>query len=88
MAKFLVTVLIENKKEVDDPEGQTVYQDLILKGGYSFVQSVRSAKCLKIGVNAASRTRAKDDVVKMCDELRIYNPVVSTCTVDRIENIR
>jgi len=88
VTKYLVTVLIENKKEIDDPEGQTIYRDLVLKGGYSFVKSVRSAKCLKIEVEAASKARARDEVVRMCDELRIYNPVVSTCIVDRIEIIR
>ena len=88
MTKYHVTVLIENKKEIDDPEGQTIYRDLVLKGGYSFVTSVRSAKCLKMEVKAASKARARDQVVRMCDELRIYNPVVSTCIVDRIETVR
>ena len=56
MPKYLVTVLLENKKEIDDPEGQTIYRDLILRGGYNFVLSVQSAKCL----NKSSNGRMHD----------------------------
>ena len=87
MTKYLVTVVIENKPEVDDPEGQTIYRDLVLKGGYSFVESIRSAKCLKIIVESTSKIRAGKEVSRMCDELRIYNPIVSTCVMDQIDSI-
>ena len=47
MPKFVVQVVIENKPYINDPEGETIHRDLVVKGGYSNVQSVRSAKMLK-----------------------------------------
>jgi phosphoribosylformylglycinamidine synthase len=40
---FMVNVSIENKPFLNDPEGETVLNDLILKGNYSDIVSVRSA---------------------------------------------
>ena len=74
-------VVIENKPYINDPEGETIHRDLILKGGYSAVHSVRSAKLLKMTVNSKSEKDAEKIVKKLCEELRIYNPVVSNCTV-------
>jgi phosphoribosylformylglycinamidine synthase PurS subunit len=80
-SKFLVQVIIENKPYINDPEGETIHRDLIVKGGYSEVKSVRSAKMLKMTVSACSEKEAEKTVQKLCDELRIYNPVVSNCTI-------
>lgn len=85
VTKYLVTIVIENRDEIDDPEGQTIYRDLVLKGGYSLVQSVRTGKCLKITIESKSKKTAGKEVTKMCDELRIYNPIVSTCIIDQID---
>ena len=79
--KFLVQVIIENKPYINDPEGETIHRDLVVKGGYSEVKSVRSAKMLKMSVDAGSEKEAEKTVQKMCEELRIFNPVVSNCTV-------
>lgn len=79
--KFLVQVIIENKPYINDPEGETIHRDLVVKGGYSEVKSVRSAKMLKMSVNAATEKEAEKTVQKLCEELRIFNPVVSNCTV-------
>ena len=81
MPKFNVQVIIENKPYINDPEGETIYKDLIVKGGYSNVHSVRSAKMLKMVVNSKSERGAEAIVKKLCQELRIFNPVVSNCTV-------
>jgi phosphoribosylformylglycinamidine synthase len=81
LAKFIVNVIIENKPYINDPEGETIHRDLVIKGGYSSVQSVRSAKMLKMLVNSKSERDAEDIVKKMCQELRIFNPVVSNCTI-------
>ncbi|HXV46003.1 MAG TPA: phosphoribosylformylglycinamidine synthase subunit PurS [Nitrososphaera sp.] len=81
MPKFLVQVVIENKPYINDPEGETIHRDLVVKGGYSSVQSVRSAKMLKMVVNSKSEKDAEATVNKLCEELRIFNPVVSNCTV-------
>jgi phosphoribosylformylglycinamidine synthase PurS subunit len=81
VAKFIVQVIIENKPYINDPEGETIHRDLILKGGYSNVQSVRSAKMLKMVVNSKTKTDAEATVKELCQELRIFNSVVSNCTV-------
>lgn len=87
MTKYLVVVTIENKEQVGDPEGETIKKDLILRSGYSNVESVRSAKCYNIVVNTNSEEEAKNDVKKLCEELRIYNPIVSNCTIGPINKI-
>ena len=79
--KFIVQVIIENKPYINDPEGETIHRDLVLKGGYSSVQSVRSAKMLKMVVNSKTEMDAEATVKELCQELRIFNPVVSNCTV-------
>lgn len=79
--KFLVQVIIENKPYINDPEGETIHRDLVVKGGYAQVKSVRAAKMLKMTVNAASEKDAEKTVQNLCEELRIFNPVVSNCTV-------
>lgn len=81
MPKYLVQVVIENKPYINDPEGETIHRDLIIKGGYSKVASVRSAKLLKMVVNDRSEKHAEQTVKKLCEELRIFNPVVSNCVI-------
>ncbi len=87
MSKFLVVVTIENKEQVGDPEGETIKKDLILRSGYSKVESVKSVKCYNIVINTNSEEEAKKDVTKLCEELRIYNPVVSNCTIGPINKV-
>jgi phosphoribosylformylglycinamidine synthase subunit PurS len=84
MPKFIVQVIIENKPYINDPEGETIHRDLVVKGGYSNIQSVRSAKMLKMVVNSRTESDAEMTVEKLCQELRIFNPVVSNCTVKAI----
>jgi len=79
--KFVVQVVIENKPYINDPEGETIHRDLVVKGGYSNVQSVRSAKMLKMVVSSKSEKDAEMMVKRLCEELRIFNPVVSNCTI-------
>jgi phosphoribosylformylglycinamidine synthase subunit PurS len=79
--KFIVQVIIENKPYINDPEGETIHRDLVVKGGYSNILSVRSAKMLKMVVNSKTERDAEATVKKLCQELRIFNPVVSNCTV-------
>lgn len=73
--------MIENKPYINDPEGETIHRDLVVKGGYSNVASVRSAKMLKMMVSSRSEIDAVKTVKKLCDELRIFNPVVSDCSI-------
>ncbi len=87
MSKFIVCVTIENKEHINDPEGETIQKDLIIKGGYSSVESVRTAKTLKITVREKNKMEAEKLVRNLCEELRIYNPVVSKCTVQSVGQI-
>ena len=87
VSKFVVSVTIENKEHINDPEGETIQRDLIIKGGYSDVESVRTAKMLKIIIKEKNRAEAERVVRNMCEELRIYNPVVSKCTIQSIDTI-
>jgi phosphoribosylformylglycinamidine synthase PurS subunit len=87
MSKFVVCVTIENKEHINDPEGETIQKDLIIKGGYSSVESVRTAKTLKMVVREKSQREAEKIVRNLCEELRIYNPVVSKCTVQSLGRI-
>jgi len=75
---YMVEVIIENKPAARDPEGETIYKDLILKGGYEKIKSVRTGKYLKILVDANGRKEAEKIVFDMCNALRIYNPVIHT----------
>ncbi|MFL6308438.1 MAG: phosphoribosylformylglycinamidine synthase subunit PurS [Nitrososphaera sp.] len=87
MPKFIVQVIIENKPYINDPEGETIHKDLIVKGGYPNVKSVRSAKMLKMVVISRTEVDAQATVKSLCQELRIFNPVVSNCTV-KVTSIR
>ena len=87
MGRYLVVVTIENKDQVGDPEGETIKKDLIFRSGYSNVESVKSAKCYNIIINTKSEQDAKKEVTKLCEELRIYNPIVSNCTIGPISKL-
>ncbi|MGD1836658.1 MAG: phosphoribosylformylglycinamidine synthase subunit PurS [Nitrososphaeraceae archaeon] len=78
---FDLNVIIQNKDYINDPEGETIYRDLIIKNKYSNIKSVRTAKILKIKINAKNIEEAKKTVENMCEELRIYNPIVSNCKI-------
>jgi phosphoribosylformylglycinamidine synthase subunit PurS len=79
--KFMALVNIENKSFLNDPEGETILNDLILRGGYNNITSVRTAKSLKIELFARDIGEAKSKVKEMCDDLRIFNPIVSNCQI-------
>lgn len=82
MPTYTVNVTIENKPGINDPEGETILNDLVLKGNYSFVTKIRSAKMLKFTIKEKDKKSAERKVRQLCDELRIYNPMVSHITVD------
>lgn len=73
--------VIENKPGLSDPEGSTILEDLVLKGSYRGVSAVRTAKMLRFTVSAPSARAASSIVRRLCDELRIYNPLVSELSV-------
>ena len=82
MVNYNVDVIIENKPGINDPEGDTILNDLVLKGKFSNVKKINSAKMLKFSITEKNKKLAESKVLKICDELRIYNPLVSKVTVN------
>ena len=85
MPSFKVSVIIENKPEINDPEGETIFHDLILKGNNVSVKKIRSAKMLKFEIDARNKKIAEKTVMDLCNDYRIYNPIVSSVTVESLE---
>jgi phosphoribosylformylglycinamidine synthase PurS subunit len=85
MPFFKVNVIIENKPEISDPEGETILNDLILKDHKTSVKKVHSAKMLKFEVDAKNRKIAEKIVFDLCNEFRIYNPLVSKVSVESFD---
>ena len=77
MATFNVHVTIENKPGISDPEGNTILNDLVLKGTHKTVSKINTAKMLKFTIKEKDKKSAQSKVREICDELRIYNPMVS-----------
>ena len=86
MTNFQVSVIIENKPGISDPEGDTILNDLVLKDKNTNITKIRSGTILKFSITESNEENAKTVILKICDELRIYNPLVSkvTATVEEI----
>jgi phosphoribosylformylglycinamidine synthase PurS subunit len=78
---FSVEIVISNKPQARDPEGETIMRDLFHKSGLSSVKEVRTGKLLTVKVEAANAQEAYDRAVSMCNDLRIYNPVAHSLNV-------
>jgi len=86
MLTYIVHVLIENKPNISDPEGDTILNDLVLKGNNSSVKKIRAGKILKFTVEASDKKKAEKIVEKICQELRIFNPLVSKVVIEAKTN--
>ena len=86
MPDFQVSIVIENKSGISDPEGDTILNDLVLKGKNQNITEIRSGTILKFSITEKDENDAKNEVLKICDDLRIYNPLVSkvTATAEKI----
>ena len=82
MADYSVHVIIENKPGISDPEGKTILNDLVLKGTHQNVSNINTAKMLKFTITENDKESAQSMVKEICDELRIYNPMVSVVTIN------
>ena len=82
MANFRVYVTIENKPGISDPEGDTILNDLVLKGTHKNVSKIETAKMLKFTISEKNQKTAESKIQKICEELRIYNPIVSVIKID------
>ncbi len=81
MPTFTVHVTIENKPGISDPEGDTILNDLVLKGTHKTVSKIKTGKMLKFTIKEKDKKTAQLKIQEICDELRIYNPLVSKVTV-------
>ena len=81
MKPIPVEIIISNKPQARDPEGETITRDLIHKEGFEAIRNVRTSKLLSVEVEAESEEKARDLTVKMCNDLRLYNPVAHTISV-------
>ena len=86
MPMYAVHVIIENKPNISDPEGDTILNDLILKGNNSSVKKIRAGKILKFTVDATDKKMAEKIVENICQELRIFNPLVSKVMIEAKTN--
>ena len=86
MTTYHVHVIIENKPGIRDPEGDTILNDLVLKNSFSSVSKIRSAKMLKFEITEKNKNLAKKKIQTLCDELRIYNPVVSKISIESFDD--
>jgi phosphoribosylformylglycinamidine synthase len=75
-------VIIENKPNISDPEGDTILNDLVLKSKNSSVKKIRSGKILKFTVDTSDKKKAEEIVGNICQELRIFNPLVSNIVIE------
>ena len=80
--KFSVKVVVSNREGSSDPEGETIYRDMVSKSGFNQVKGVRTGKFLRFEVVAEDASAAKALVARMCDQLRIYNPAAHSITVE------
>ena len=78
---FSVEIVISNKPQARDPEGETIMRDLIHRSGLKSVKEVRTGKLLAVKVEAANKEEARAYVISMCNDLRIYNPVAHSLSV-------
>ena len=85
--EFIVEVVLENKKAARDPVGETVQKDLLAKKGYDMVFNVRSGQFLRITLKAANEEEAREIVDKMCNELRIFNPITQNLTILSVKEL-
>ena len=86
MSTYVVHVIIENKPNISDPEGDTILNDLVLKGNNSSVKKIRAGKILKFTVEASDKKKAEKIAEKICQELRIFNPLVSKVVIEAKTN--
>lgn len=78
---YTLEIVIESKPGALDPEGSTIAGDLMRKNGFSMVKKVRTAKLLRVELDAASESEAKRIAERMCSELRLVNPVAHVYSI-------
>jgi len=86
ISEFIVEVVLENKPAARDPVGETIKRDLLAKKGYNSITNVRSGQYLRIYVKASNQEEAKTIVNKMCNDLRIFNPITQNFNILKVSD--
>jgi phosphoribosylformylglycinamidine synthase len=86
-SEFEIEISLENKPAARDPVAETIKRDLLAKKGYDQVSKVRSGQYLRIVLLASSEEDAKEIVTKMCNDLRIFNPVTQNLNVLNVKKL-
>ena len=86
MSTYVVNVIIENKPNISDPEGDTILNDLVLKSKNPSIKKIRAGKILKFTVESTDKKKAEKTVENICQELRIFNPLVSKVVIEAKTN--
>lgn len=85
--EFQIEISLENKPAARDPVAETIKRDLLAKKGYDIVSKVRSGQYLRINVFAENEDNAKEIVSKMCNDLRIFNPVTQNLNILNVKSL-
>ena len=85
--EFVIEISLENKPAARDPVAETIKRDLLAKKGYDEVSKVRSGQYLRINILANSEEHAKEIVTKMCNDLRIFNPVTQNLNILNVNKL-
>lgn len=75
-----VTVHIERRSEIADPEGSTIARSLT-DLGYAEVSSVRTGRTLHLEVAGDDPETVREHVIEMCEKL-LANPVIEDYRVE------
>jgi len=86
MSMYVVHVIIENKPNISDPEGDTILNDLVFKSKNFSIKKIRAGKILKFTIEARIKNKAVKTDENICLELRIFNPLVSNVVIETITN--
>jgi phosphoribosylformylglycinamidine synthase len=85
--EFIIEISLENKPAARDPVAETIKRDLLAKKGYDNVSKVRSGQYLRIVLKAISEEDAKEIVIKMCNDLRIFNPITQNLNILNVKKL-
>ena len=85
--EFVIEISLENKPAARDPVAETIQRDLLAKKGYDQVSKVRSGQYLRINLVARDEDKAKEIVTKMCNDLRIFNPVTQNLNIINVKKL-
>lgn len=75
-----VTVHVERRGDISDPEGTTIARSLA-DLGYPEVQAVRTGRTLHLDVDGSDTDEVRARVTEMCEKL-LANPVIEDYTIE------